>query len=121
MSTSLLNSSADRPLGRVRVATEVVGSIAAFAALEVEGVAGFCEPAGIPSLPLLLQHSHRGVRLQMVGDTGIKLELYLQVTPEASVASMAEELQERVGGALHDMLGLDALEINLHIAEIEER
>ncbi len=119
MTTHVLTSASPPPPGRVRVATEVVGSIVAYAALAVEGVAGLCEPVGMPSLPPHLQHSHRGVRLQMVGDTGIRLDLHLAVRPDARLQSLAEELQERVGRDLHSMLGLDAVEINLHIAELE--
>ncbi|HVB13794.1 MAG TPA: Asp23/Gls24 family envelope stress response protein [Candidatus Dormibacteraeota bacterium] len=120
MSTSLLNQPGEQPPGRVRVASEVVASIAALAAQEVVGIAAMCEPTGVNvSLPLHRQHGHRGVNLQMVGDTGIKLELYVAITPQASISQMAEELQRKVAHAIHSMLGLDAVEINLHIAEIE--
>jgi uncharacterized alkaline shock family protein YloU len=103
------------------VAAEVVAWIAALAAMQVKGVAGMCEPRGRSvSLPLHRQNGHRGVRLRMVGDTGIKLDLFLAITPEASIGQLAEELQDKVAHAVHSMLGLDAVEINLHIAEIEE-
>ncbi|MFZ0996032.1 MAG: Asp23/Gls24 family envelope stress response protein [Candidatus Dormiibacterota bacterium] len=122
MSTSLLNqpTGGGQTQGRVRVASEVVASIAALAALEVPGIAAMCEPAGVNvSLPLVRQHGHRGVRMQMVGDTGIRLDLYLAITPEASLGQLADDLQHKVAHAVHSMLGLDAVEINLHIAEIE--
>jgi uncharacterized alkaline shock family protein YloU len=120
VNTSLLSPGGNQPAGRVRVASEVVASIAALAALEVQGIAAMCDPAGRGvSLPLHRQHGHRGVRLQMVGDTGIKLELFVAITPEASIAQLADELQGKVAYAVHSMLGLDAVEINLHIAEIE--
>ncbi len=120
MSTSLLNQPGEQPPGRVRVASEVVASIAALAALDVAGIAAMREPTGVNvSLPLHRQHGHRGVQLQMVGDTGIKLDLYVAITPQAAVAQVAEELQRKLSHAVHSMLGLDAMEINLHIAEIE--
>jgi len=120
VSTSLLNQPGEQPPGRVRVASEVVASIAALAAQEVAGIAAMREPAGVNvSLPLHRQHAHRGVRLQMVGATGIKLDLYLAITPDAAISRLADELQHKVAHAIHSMLGLDAVEINLHIAEIE--
>jgi uncharacterized alkaline shock family protein YloU len=120
VSTSLLNQPGEQPPGRVRVASEVVASIAALAALDVAGIAAMREPTGVNvSLPLHRQHGHRGVQLQMVGDTGIKLDLYVAITPQAAVAQVAEELQRKLSHAVHSMLGLDAMEINLHIAEIE--
>jgi len=121
VSTSLLRRAGSQPPGRVRVAAEVVAWIAVLAATQVKGVAGMCEPGGRGvSLPLHRQNGHRGVRLQMVGDTGIKMDLFLAITPEASIGQLAEELQDKVAHAVHSMLGLDAVEINLHIAEIEE-
>ncbi|MGH7641661.1 MAG: Asp23/Gls24 family envelope stress response protein [Candidatus Dormibacteria bacterium] len=120
MSTSLLNQPGDPPPGRVRVASEVVASIVALAAQEVVGIAAMCEATGVNvSLPLHGQHAHRGVRIQMVGDTGIKLDLYVAITPQAAIVQMTEELQHKVALAVHSMLGLDAVEINLHISEIE--
>jgi len=120
VSTSLLNQPGEQPPGRVRVASEVVASIAALAAQEVVGIAAMCEPTGVSvPLPLHRQNAHRGVKMQMVGDTGIKLDLYVAITPQATIAQTAEELQHKVASAIHSMLGLDAVEINLHIAEIE--
>ncbi|HUY56476.1 MAG TPA: Asp23/Gls24 family envelope stress response protein [Candidatus Micrarchaeaceae archaeon] len=120
MTTSVLNHPGELPPGRVRVASEVVASIAALAAQEVAGIAAMCEPAGVNvSLPLHRQHGHRGVKLQMVGETGLKLDLYVTITPQAAIGQVAEELQHKVALAIHSMLGLDAVEINLHIAEIE--
>ncbi|MGH7610090.1 MAG: Asp23/Gls24 family envelope stress response protein [Candidatus Dormibacteria bacterium] len=119
MTASALPPRGGQPPGRVRVASEVVASIVAFATLEVPGVAAMCEPVGV-GLPLHRQHGHRGVQLQMVGETGIKVDLHLNITPEASLTQLADQLQEQVAHAVHSMLGLDAVEINLHIREIEE-
>ncbi|MGH7610993.1 MAG: Asp23/Gls24 family envelope stress response protein [Candidatus Dormibacteria bacterium] len=106
------------PPGRVRVASEVVRAIVAYAALEVEGVAAMCDPAGL-GLALHGQHRQRGVQVQMVGETGIRVDLHLNITPEASLTELADHLQTRVGEAVRSMLGLEAVEINLHVREIE--
>ena len=120
MSMSLLNQPGEQAPGRVRVASEVVASIAALAAQEVAGIAAMCESTGVNvSLPLHHRQGHRGVKQQMVGDTGIKLDLYVSITPQASIGQLADELQHKVAYAIHSMLGLDVVEINLHIAEIE--
>ncbi len=110
----------EQPLGKVRVASEVVATIAAMAALETPGVAAMCESGGVP-VPRLLrrQHGHRGVRLEMVGAAAIKVELCIAITPEASLPKLAEELQSRVAGDIHKMLGLEVIEINLQVAEME--
>lgn len=108
-----------RPPGRVRVASEVVSAIAAVAAQETVGVASMCEPGGVP-VPHLLrgQHGHKGVRLEMIGTAAIKVELFLAITAEASLPELADELQRRVEQDIHRMLGLEVVEINLHVVEI---
>jgi len=109
----------ERPLGKVRVASEVVSSIAAMGALGTPGVAAMCEPSGVP-VPRLLrgQHGHRGVRLEMIGSSAIKVELFIAITPSASLPELAGELQKRVARDLHKMLGLEVVEINLHVLEM---
>lgn len=110
----------EKPLGKVRVASEVVATIAAMGALATPGVAAMCEPSGMP-VPRLLrgQHGHRGVRLEMIGSSAIKVELFIAITPQASLTELAGELQQRVARDLHKMLGLEVVEINLHVIEME--
>ncbi len=114
-----VGSPSRRPPGRVRVASEVVSAIAAMAALETSGVASMCEPGGVPvPRPLRGQHGHKGVRLEMIGTAAIKVELFIAITAEASLPELADELQRRVEQDLHRMLGLEVVEINLHVVEI---
>jgi uncharacterized alkaline shock family protein YloU len=111
-----------RPAGRVRVASEVVASIAAMAALETPGVAAMCQPMGVAvPRPLRGQHGHKGVRLEMVGAAAIKVELFVAITAQATVPELADQLQRRVEQDLRQMLGLEVVEINVHVLEIEER
>ena len=109
-----------QPLGKVRVASEVVASIAALATLEVSGVAAMCEPGGVP-VPRLLrrQHGHRGVRMEMVGTAAIKIELFIAINAEAELPKLTDELQRRVGQDIHKMLGLEVIEINIHVSELD--
>ncbi|MHB1574982.1 MAG: Asp23/Gls24 family envelope stress response protein [Candidatus Dormibacteria bacterium] len=110
-----------RPPGRVRVASEVVASIAAMAALGTPGVAAMCQPMGVAvPRPLRGQHGHKGVRLEMVGTSAIKVELFVAITAQAAVPVLAEQLQGRVEQDLKQMLGLEVVEINVHVLEMEE-
>ncbi len=110
-----------RPAGRVRVASEVVASIAAMAALQTHGVAAICQNLGVGGTrPLRAEQSHKGVRLEMVGSSAIKVEVYVCITGDASVPELAEQLQGRVEKDLQQMLGLEVVEVNVHVVEIEE-
>ena len=97
----------------------MVSAIAAMAALETPGVAAMCEPGGVP-VPRTLrrQHGHKGVRLEMIGAAAIKVGLFIAITAEASLPELADEVQRRVEQDLHRMLGLEVVEINLHVVEI---
>ncbi|MHB1501346.1 MAG: Asp23/Gls24 family envelope stress response protein [Candidatus Dormibacteria bacterium] len=112
-------ASAPRPPGRVRVASEVVASIAAVAALGTPGVAAMCEPLGVQvPRPLRGPHGHKGVRLEMIGTSAIKVELFVAITAQAAVPELAGELQGRVAQDLRTMLGLEVVEVNVHVVDV---
>lgn len=101
------------------MASEVVASIAAVAALATPGVAAMCEPAGVPvPRPLRGQHGHKGVRLEMIGASAIKVELFVAITAQAAVPELADALQDRVARDLRRMLGLEVVEINVHVVDV---
>src|SRR5438876_11131279 len=95
-------------LGAVRVANEVIASIAALAAGEVEGVEGMDEAAARHFGDWVRrQAAHRGVRVHIAGDRSIHLEVFIIVASEAKLAHVAAALQANVVEATERMLGLD--------------
>src|SRR5205085_9700017 len=83
--------------GGVRVANEVIASIAAMAACEVDGVAGMDEANARHFGDWLSRQSpHRGVRVRVDADKSIHLELFLQVGSASVVPSVAEAVQSNV-------------------------
>src|SRR2546423_656512 len=73
-------------LGAVRVANEVIASIAALAAGEVEGVEGMDEAAARHFGDWVRrQAAHRGGRVHIEGDRSIHLEVFITVASEAKV------------------------------------
>ncbi len=106
--------------GRVRVATEVVASIAALAVLDCQGVAAMCAPQGASVDRLLRrQHGHKGVRVTMLDSTTLRLDLHLAMRASASLPELTEEVQRRVSDAVAKMLGLEVAEVNLHVVDVE--
>ncbi len=93
--------------GNASVATDVLASYAADAALEVEGVAGLVEGR----LP-----RQRGVRV--TGDEGLALELHLALEWGAPAERVGAEVQRRVADYLERMVGARPLTVDVVVDEI---
>ena len=105
--------------GGVRVANEVIASIAAMAACEVEGVAEMDEAnARHFGDWLSRQSAHRGVRVQVDAERAIHLEVFLQVRSSAVVPNVAERVQSNVVEAVERMLGLDVAAVDVFVSSV---
>src|SRR5437660_10683468 len=101
-------------LGAVRVANEVIASIAALAAQEVEGVDGMDEAAARHFRDWgRRQAAHRGVRVHIEGDRSIHLEVFITVASPAKLADVAAAVQANVVEATARMLGLEVGEAHV--------
>jgi uncharacterized alkaline shock family protein YloU len=106
-------------LGAVRVANEVIASIAAMAACEVEGVAGMDEAAARHFGDWVRrQTAHRGVRVQVEADRSIHLEVFISVDSESQFAPVASAVQSNVVEATERMLGLEVGEVNVFVSSV---
>ncbi|TMF97397.1 MAG: Asp23/Gls24 family envelope stress response protein [Chloroflexi bacterium] len=106
-------------LGAVRVANEVIASIAALAACEVEGVEGMDEAAARHFGDWVRrQAAHRGVRVHIEGDRSIHLEVFITVDSEARLADVAAAVQANVVEATERMLGLEVGEVNVFVSSV---
>jgi uncharacterized alkaline shock family protein YloU len=105
--------------GAVRVANEVIASIAALAACEVEGVAGMDETAARHFGDWVRrQTAHRGVRVQVEADRSIHLEVFITVDSEDKLAEVASAVQANVVEATERMLGLEVGEVNVFVSSV---
>jgi len=104
--------------GGIVISEEVLASIAATAAREVEGVAGLVpRPTGLARL-LRRQGDLRYVRLTQGGGE-LTLELTLRVRAGVNIAALACDVQRAVKAALQDMTGKTVARVNLKIAGSE--
>lgn len=106
-------------LGAVRVANEVIASIAALAACEVEGVDGMDEAAARHFGDFVRrQAAHRGVRVHIEGDRSIHLEVFVTVSSDSRLAEVAGAVQANVVEATERMLGLEVGEVNVFVSSV---
>jgi uncharacterized alkaline shock family protein YloU len=106
-------------LGSVRVANEVIASIAALAACEVEGVESMDETSARHFGDWVRRQSaHRGVRVHIESDRSIHLEVFITVESEAKLAEVAGAVQTNVVEATERMLGLEVGEVNVFVSSV---
>jgi|SRR5215467_2145798 len=107
------------PAGSVRVANEVIASITAMAAREVDGVAGLDE-AGARHFGdwIKRETAHRGVRVLLDPEHKIHLEVFLTVDASAVMRDVAERVQDNVIEVVNRMLALEVAEVNVFVSSI---
>jgi uncharacterized alkaline shock family protein YloU len=109
---------ADRELGSVKVANEVIAHIAALTAGQVQGIAGLYQAGardGHRALPA--QTGYKGVRVDMTNES-LRVELFLIVDHSAHVPSVAAEVQRQVADAIDKMLGLEVRQVDVFIGDV---
>ncbi|MDY6834353.1 MAG: Asp23/Gls24 family envelope stress response protein [Chloroflexota bacterium] len=106
--------------GETNISDEVIGSIAALAAREVEGIANI----GLSSVTRTLSETFggaekkaRGVKVEH-GKKEAILDLSIQVVYGFSIPQIVVEVRKKVGAGLLEMAGLIAKEININITGI---
>lgn len=104
-------------LGAVQIRNEVIGSIAALAAREVDGVMGVWK--GLP-LPGWLGGAGSGVRVQ-IQEVEAKIWIPLVVEYGVNLPHVAAQVQDKVREAVEQMTQLAAVEVNVRIQQIKPR
>jgi uncharacterized alkaline shock family protein YloU len=107
------------PAGSVRVANEVIASITAMAAREVDGVAALDEPSARHFGDWVRRETaHRGVRVLLDPERKIHLDVFLTVDAAAVLRDVAERVQDNVIDVVHRMLALEVAEVNVFVSSI---
>lgn len=105
-------------LGTTRVANQVVASIAALAALGVNGVHAMYHPGAQPLERITRRaQAYRGVRVDFI-DGALRLDMYIVVEAGGNVQSIGSEVQRRVVDAVDRMLDLRLAEVNVFVSEV---
>jgi uncharacterized alkaline shock family protein YloU len=105
--------------GSIRVANEVIASIAAMASCEIEGVVGMDEAAARHFGDWVRrQTAHRGVRVMVDPEKRIHLEVFLTLGSSGVLGEAAQRAQASVVEAVERMLGLEVAEVNVFVSSI---
>ena len=102
-------------LGKVKIADEVVATIAGLAATEISGIAamsggivgGLAEKLGRKNLS-------KGVKVE-VGEKEAAIDLFVIVNFGVKIPDVASKVQESVEKAVQLYTGLKVVEVNIHV------
>lgn len=109
---------ANSALGEVEIADEVVATIAALAATEVEGVASMGGNIKNENISKLGMRSlSKGVRIE-VGET-VRVALALNLEYGYNIPDTSEKVQAKVKLAIENMTGLQVSDVNVRITSID--
>ena len=102
-------------LGSVRIADEVIASIAGIATMDVPGVVGMSSGliGGMAEM-MGKKSTSIGVKVQ-VGAREVAVDLYVVVEYGLRIPDVALQVQEKVKEAVETATGLTVLEINVHV------
>ena len=102
--------------GKVTIAPEVLLTIARLSALGVPGVVRTSPvPGGVNRL--FKRGIDDGVRIE-VKDHSVSVDLYLVLERDQNVRQVSRAVQSAVARAVHEMVGMDVLAVNIHIEDI---
>ena len=102
-------------LGNVKISSDVIASIAATAAQEVNGVAGLTSkiPTDIRGI-MGMKNLAKGVRVEL-NNNEVAIDLYISLRYGSKIQEVAQKIQENVKSAVDNMTGMDVTKVNVYI------
>lgn len=111
---------ADQPQkdGNIRISEEVIASIAALAAGDVEGVAALSQSAGMDIGDFLGKKPlTRGVKIQF-DEQGVGVDLFVLMRYGIVIHETAKKIQDDVANAIESMTGMTVTGVNVTVTGI---
>ena len=100
----------------VKIAPDVVATIAGIATQEIKGVAGMCNSfaGGIAEKLGAKKNPAKGIKVEFK-ETSVVVDLYIIVEFGIRIPELAWEIQESVKNNVETMTGLSVEKVNVHI------
>ena len=105
-------------IGEVRIADDVVASIAALAALEVDGVASMAGNATDELLSRVgVKGTGKGAKVEVI-ERIVSVEMAVNLKYGYNIPAVSGRIQEKVKSAVETMTGLTVSDVNIRIAGV---
>ena len=107
------------PQASVRIAPEVLLTIARLTAKSVPGVSRLCAvPGGIDRLFKKNAQQGDGICIEMTEDT-VFIDIYVALKNDVIVRDVSREIQREVQRAVTEMVGMPVGRVNIHVEDID--
>lgn len=104
--------------GTIRIADEVVATVAGLAAVEVEGVSAMSGGWGTDLVEKLGKKNFgKGIKVEVINDE-TKIDIFLVIEFGYAIPQVAAEVQREVKQAVETMTGLNVALVNVHIVGV---
>ena len=104
--------------GAIRIADEVVATVAGLAAADVEGVSSMCGGWGTDLAEKLGRKNYgKGIKVEVIEEQ-TKIEIFIVVEFGYQIPDVAETVQKEVKMAVETMTGLTVSAVNVHIVGV---
>lgn len=105
-------------LGVIRIADEVVSTVAGLAAVEVEGVASMSGGWGTDLVEKLgKKNLGKGIKVDATGEQTI-IDIFIIIEYGYAIPKVAETVQKEVKLAVESMTGLTVSAVNVHVVSV---
>lgn len=103
-------------VGNIKIAVDVVATIAGIAASSVEGVASMYSSiaGGLAEMLGAKKSPGKGVKVEMK-ENNVVVDIFIVVDYGVKIPELAWEIQENVKNSLETMTGLEVEKVNIHI------
>jgi uncharacterized alkaline shock family protein YloU len=110
-------SDSHRPPGKTTVAPDVLITIARMAALSVPGVSAMAPvPGGVDRF--FRRGVNEGLRISVHGNV-VAGDIYVIVKNGVNIREVGRNVQQQVARAIQEMVGMDVVQLDVHIENIE--
>ncbi len=105
-------------LGVIRIADEVVSTVAGLAASDVEGVANMSGGWGTDLVEKLgRKNLGKGIKVESTGDQ-TSIDIFIVIEFGYAIPKVAENVQREVKQAVETMTGLTVTAVNVHVVSV---
>ena len=105
-------------LGVIRIADEVVSTVAGLAAVDVEGVASMSGGWGTDLVEKLgKKNLGKGIKVDATGEKTI-IDIFIVIEFGYAIPKVAESVQKEVKIAVETMTGLTVAAVNVHVVSV---
>lgn len=107
----------DEKLGKVTIAPNVLVTIVQKTTVSERGVASLCD--NVPGVKRFLGLHTVGKGVEVgVADNRVTVDVYMIARRDVDLLQMGRSLQNQIIRAIQDIVGMEVLEVNIHIEDI---